>query len=209
MFESYKEPAKRDYTAVPTKAQYDSFETSLQFLSSKYDSLSSSEAEIKSEMNNLRTRLAEISSKVDSVGDAQDYSQVHSICQVQDYSYQYNIKIVSLPERSNTESAIETSCVNLVVYTICVNLFKSIGADVNIGDIDIAHRVPSRSQDGRPRPIICKFARRIVKDDVMNRRKDISKVNSSARIFDHLTPKQQHILFESKKFKEQNSYQYC
>ena len=194
MFESYKEPAKRDYTAAPTKAQYDSFETSLQFLSSKYDSLSSSKAEIKSEMNKLRTRLGEISSKVDSVGDALD--------QVQDYSYQYNIKIVGLPERSNTESAIETS-------SICVNLFKSIGADVNIGDIDIAHRVPSRSQDGRPRPIICKFARRIVKDDVMNRRKDISKVNSSARIFDHLTPKQQHILFESKKFKEQNSYQYC
>ena len=54
-----------------------------------------------------------------------------------------------------------------------------------------------------------KIARRVVKDDVMNRQKDISKVNSSARIFDHLTPKQQHILFESKKFKEQNSYQYC
>ena len=33
MFKSYKEPAKRDYTAAPTKAQYDSFETSLQFLS--------------------------------------------------------------------------------------------------------------------------------------------------------------------------------
>ena len=108
-------------------------------------------------MNNLRTRLAEILSKVDSVGDALD--------QVQDYSYQYNIKIVSLPERSNMESAIETS-------SICVNLFKSIGADVNIGDTDIAHRVPSRSQDGRPRPIICKFARRIVKDDVMIQRTD-------------------------------------
>ena len=65
------------------------------------------------------------------------------------------------------------------------------------------------TEDGRQRPIICKFARRIVKDNVMNRRKDISEVNSSARIFDHLTPKQQHVLFESKKFKEQNSYQYC
>ena len=60
MFESYKEPAKRDYIVAPTKAQYDSFETRLPFLSSKYDSLSSSEAEIKSEMNKLRTRLAEI-----------------------------------------------------------------------------------------------------------------------------------------------------
>ena len=47
MFESYKELAKRDYTVTPTKAQYDSFETSLKSLNSKYDSLSSSEAEIE------------------------------------------------------------------------------------------------------------------------------------------------------------------
>ena len=167
----------------------------VQFSSSKYNSLSASEAEIKSELNKLRTRLVEISSKVDSVGNAID--------QVQDYSYQYNIKIVGLPERSNIESA------TFKTSSLCVNLFKSIGADVNIGDIDIAHRVPSRNQDGRPRPIICKFARRIVKNNVVNRRKDISKDNSSARIFDHLTPKQQHILFKSKKFEEQNSYQYC
>ena len=89
MFESYKVPAKRDYTV----GQYDSYETSLQFLSSKYDSLSSSEAEVKSELNKLRTRLAEISSKADRVGDALD--------QVHDYSYLYNIKIVGLPERES------------------------------------------------------------------------------------------------------------
>ena len=75
MFETYKDPAKPDYTVAPTKAQYDSFETSLQFLSSKYDSSSSSEAEIKSELNKLRTKLAEISSKAVSAGDALDQVQ--------------------------------------------------------------------------------------------------------------------------------------
>jgi chromosome segregation ATPase len=194
MFESYKEPVKRNHEDTSSKAQYESFETSLQFLSDKYDSLSNFEAKMTSEMNRLSARIAEISSKVDNVGDALD--------QAQEYSYQYNIKIVGLPEQNDKELATETS-------TICVNLFKSIGADVNMEDIDIAHRVPSRNQDNRPRPIICKFVRRIVKDDVMKRQREIPKVNSTARIFDHLTPKQQNILYESKKFKEQNSYQYC
>jgi hypothetical protein len=54
-----------------------------------------------------------------------------------------------------------------------VDLFKSIGTDLNLSDIDIAHRVPtSRRQDGKPRPIICKFARRIAKEIVMNRRSE-------------------------------------
>jgi hypothetical protein len=88
-----------------------------------------------------------------AVGDALE--------QLQEYSYQYNIKILGLSEQSERESAIETS-------SMCVDLFKSIGADLNISDIDIAHRVPNRRQDGKPRPIICKFARLIAKEIVMN-----------------------------------------
>ena len=33
--------------------------------------------------------------------------------------------------------------------------------------------------------------------------------SSEVRIFDHLTPKMQSILFEAKKFKNQHHYQYC
>ena len=84
----------------------------------------------------------------------------------------------------------------------------------------IAHRVPSRQQKGDPKPIICKFVRRLAKASVMETRQSASQVNLShvglsadsvldrVRIFDHLTLKKQHLLFEAKRFKEQNQYRF-
>nr|XP_058947380.1 uncharacterized protein LOC131775302 [Pocillopora verrucosa] len=95
------------------------------------------------------------------------------------------------------------------------------GAEVFLSDIDIAHRVPSRQQNGAPKPVICKFVRRLAKAIVMETRQSASQVNPSniglsadsvldrVRIFDHLTPKKQHLLFEAKRFKEQNQYRFC
>ena len=46
---------------------------------------------------------------------------------------------------------------------------------VSLQDLDVAHRVPRRDQDGGPKPIICKFIRRLAKSEVMNRRRDACK----------------------------------
>ena len=81
----------------------------------------------------------------------------------QAYRYRYNIKIVGVPEKGTNESADETS-------GICVASFREMGTDVSINDIDTAHRVPGRnnsSQDPRPKPIICKFVRRLARDKVI------------------------------------------
>jgi hypothetical protein len=43
----------------------------------------------------------------------------------------------------------------------------------------------------------------------MNRQSKTSKVNSSVRMFDHLTLKNQQILFEARAFKERSNYQFC
>ena len=95
------------------------------------------------------------------------------------------------------------------------------GAEVFLSGIDLAHRVPSRQQNVAPKPIIYKFVRRIAKASVMENRQSASQVNPSniglsadsvldrVRIFDHLTPKKQHLLFEAKRFKEQNQYRFC
>ena len=68
---------------------------------------------------------------------------------------------------------------------------------------------------------ICKFVRRLAKASVMETRQSASQVNSSniglpadsvldrVTISDHLTPKKQHLLFEAKRFKEQNHYRFC
>jgi hypothetical protein len=168
------------------------FQTSLDFVSNEYDTLNAFQTEAKNEFKKFNSRLTEIATKVNNVCDALE--------QIQQYSYQYNIKIVGLPQQDERESAYQTS-------SLCVNLFQSLGVDVNFNDI--AHRVRSRKEDARPSPIICKFVWCNSKESVMKQRRESNKVNPSVRIFDHLTPKNQQILFEAKGFKAKNGYQYC
>ena len=162
----------------------------------KHSDFQSVQARAEIELKRLSARLAQVSAKVDEVGKAIDA--------IEEYSYQYNIKIVGVPELNSQETAMDT-------IELCANLFFEMGADVAFQDIDIAHRVPLRSASNFPKPIICKFTRRLAKESVMARWKDACKsipVNlgvpegvslSSVRIFDHLTPKMQTVLSEGKK----------
>ena len=138
---------------------------------------------------------------------------IDSMCE---YSYQYNVKIVRMPELiSEQESYTQTS-------GLCVKFFSDMGDDVSLHDIDVAHRVPKRNATaGAPKPIICKFVKRLLKEAVMARRNDACKADLSSlgfgegvslpsvRIFDRLTPKMQYVFTEAKKFKGQNNYQFC
>ena len=79
--------------------------------------------------------------------------------------------IIDLPEKSS-ETASETSA-------LCVKLFQELGAKVFLSDIDIAHRVHSRQQNGASKLIICKFVRCLAKASVMETRQSASQVNPS------------------------------
>ena len=195
------------HTSSPDRSQAQSTETALQFYSDAHDESQIFQANVSEELKRLTVRLAEISSRVDEIGKAID-----SMCE---YSYQYNVKIVGMPELNEQGSYSQTS-------GLCVNLFSEMGADVTLHDIDIAHRVPQRSaRVGTPKPIICKFVRRLSKEAVMARRNESCRADPSSlgfgegvslslvRIFDHLTPKMQHVFTEANKFKEQHSYQFC
>ena len=59
--------------------------------------------------------------QVEPVGNAID--------EAKKYSYQFNVKIIGLPEMSSKETATETS-------SFCVKLFQEMGAEVSIFDID-------------------------------------------------------------------------
>ena len=98
---------------------------SLQYLSDEYDDLSASNSGVVDQLKAL-SRLNKFSAEVTRVGNAID--------EVEEYSYQFNVKIIGLPEKSS-ETAAETSA-------LCVKLFQEMGADVFLSDIDIAHRVP-------------------------------------------------------------------
>ena len=51
--------------------------------------------------------------------------------------------------------------------------------DVSMQNIDIAQGVPAHKASSRPKPIICKFVRRQVKERVMAARKEVSNVAPS------------------------------
>ena len=132
----------------------------------------------------------------------------------QRYSFQYNIKIIGLPESETHESASQTD-------SLCINLFKTAGIEISNQDIDIAHRIPTRIATSGPRPIVCKFTRRIMKEQVMNARNEACKVSANSiglpsscslenvRLFDHLTPLLQQLLADSKKFQKRNGFKFC
>jgi chromosome segregation ATPase len=105
MIES-KESPKQDGASKETQAQMHGFQTSLDFVSNEYDTLNAFQTEAKNEFKKLNSRLTEIATKVNDVGDALE--------QIQQYSYQYNIKIIGLPQQDERESAYQTSslCVN-------------------------------------------------------------------------------------------------
>ncbi|PFX18772.1 hypothetical protein AWC38_SpisGene16843 [Stylophora pistillata] len=137
-----------------------------------------------------------------------------SIELIQRYSYQYNVKIVGLPEIKASESASDTT-------TLCLSLFQAAGVEILIQDIDIAHRIPTRNATPGPSPVVCKFTRRIANEKVMNVRKDAYKVTASStglpadctlenvKLFDHLTEQVQQLLADTKKFQTRNGFKFC
>ena len=83
---------------------------------------------------------------------------------------QHTIKIVGVPEKSPEETAWDTS-------DLCVALFKEMGAEINIHDIDTVQRTArGRDSDG-PRPIMCKFVRRLARESVISAQQQTCNVN--------------------------------
>ena len=175
----------------------------LQFYGKSYDDL---RLEADKSLQQLWSRLNVLSKRVEEIGK--------SIELIQRYSYQYNVKIVGLPEIKAIESASDTT-------TLCLSLFQAAGVEILIQDIDIAHRIPTRNATPGPSPVVCKFTRRIAKEKVMNVRKDACKVTASSiglpadctqenvKLFDHLTPQVQQLLADTKKFQTRNGFRFC
>ena len=187
--------------AEPTEAS-----KSLDFLGLECDDLSNFRASALEEISTIKSRLDAIADKVDELSDA--------IEEFQAYSYGFNVKILGIPELVASETALQTT-------TLCVKIFNKMGAETTIHDIDIAHRVKPRNASSRPKPIICKFTRRLAREEVMNRRADVSHVASlevglpesaslrDAMIVDHLTPNTQELFSAAKTFKDQHEFKFC
>ena len=156
--------------------------------------------------------IKEITARIDKIEKKCDLL-TQAIDDIESYSYRYNIKIYGVPMATENESSEETT-------KLCLKLFQAMGiSDCTIQDI--AHRLPARNASNRPNAIVCKFTRRITKERIMAARNQISNVTASQldipssvplnrlSIFDHLTPKQQKLFYEAKKYKESKQCKYC
>ena len=189
-------------------------EKSVQFLSDQYDQLNAFRNKAEKKLKEISEWLDNITYRCQAISDAID--------DIVDYSYQYNMKIVGVPEASEKESAETTA-------NLCLKLFHALGVkDISMQDIDIAHRVSSRRDTNRPkardtnRPkaIICKFVRRMAKEKVMSARNEVKKIQPSQLglqtelisrlgLYDHLSPRLQTLFYEAKKYKIANEYKFC
>ena len=85
---------------------------SLEYLSSNYDDLSTFQKTAKIELERFDKRLNSLEAKVDGITDAIDNLDC--------YSYQYNLKLIGMPELKAKKESLETS-------ELCVQLFKELG----------------------------------------------------------------------------------
>lgn len=185
-------------------------ERTLNFIGEEYDDLNAFRKSATDQLEAFKGKLESLSDKVKEMAEVLD--------EVVDYSYRFNVKLIGVPEiqTGQREPAIDMA-------KLCVSLFSAMGAtNVDIRDIDTAHRVPARNPNTEaPKPIICKFTRRLARDEVMAVRREITNVPPSnvglsedanlsrAIILDHLSPKLQELLSEAKKFRMRHQYAFC
>ena len=98
-------------TTVKNIATNAESERSLQFLSNEYDDLTAANSDVLVQLKQMN-HLHNLSNQVERASNAID--------EAEDYSYQYNVKIIGLPENAR-ESALETS-------SLCVKLFRQMGS---------------------------------------------------------------------------------
>ena len=171
-------------------------------MSSQYDDFIRFKVEAERQIQELFPRVNEISILCDHIRKSIEASEA------------YNIKIVGVPTVAERETSQQTA-------DLCMTLFAALEREeVSLSDVDTPHRVPSRVACNRPNAISCKFVRRLAREKVMAARRGVSNLNaedlgfiravdvSHINLYDHLTPRLQELLFESRKFKDANSYKY-
>ena len=121
-----------------------------EFVGAEYDQLKGLHVAAKRELKALGERLNLLSARVDNMA-----IEIDNLVQ---HSYSFDFKLVGVPEIAETgskEPAIDTT-------KLCVGIFQAMGCNTSINDIDIAHRVPARNAIDDPKPIICRFVRRLI-----------------------------------------------
>ncbi|KAK9732013.1 hypothetical protein QE152_g13208 [Popillia japonica] len=106
--------------------------------------------DLKAEVKMLRTELSEVNKKNEML---------------EQHSRSYNLRIFGVKEQANED-------VNEVVIDLCK---RKLSVDVQLCDIDIAHRL--KSKEGTTLPIIVSFVRRSLKKKIFNNKRKLKGSN--------------------------------
>jgi prefoldin subunit 5 len=149
---------KTQDNANPNHSEGEEHSKAVEFLSKQYGDLDAFRKQASQDLKRIDKNLDKVSRRCDEIAEAIEATE--------EYIYQYNIKITNVPQVGERESA-ET------IAKLCVKLFSAMGVEdvslqLQLQDIDIAHRVPHRRVSQYPDAIICKFVRRLAKRKVMH-----------------------------------------
>ena len=179
-------------------------EKNVEFLSQEYEDFKCSRSNLQNQIEQIESRLNLVNQKATEIQEAVEV--------MLKYSYQYNLKLLGVPQVEEKETAKQS-------VDICLKLFKEMGIKVLEFDIDIAHRISNKNKS-IPAPIVCKFTRRLTKEEILKQKKEVNKIDlgriglkmnpgKHIAIVEHLTPNQQELLRKTKAFQENNEYEFC
>ena len=125
---------------------------------------------VESAINNMKKEI--ISSSKMEIASQANVSYLRTLSEaekLESYNRRDNLRILGIPECLEGENNRENFDTTIAKV---VEISHDIGANVRASDISIAHRLPSRSNRGKP--IIVRFARRIAKINLLRNKKKMA-----------------------------------
>ena len=123
LYDELKEVRKKLETSISN----DEVQDSVNFMNAEYED-SNAKKSVLDNVRKIEEKLAAFALKVNEIGETVEAMMA--------YSYQYNLRILGIPQANANESAQES-------LELCLRLFKELKANVKEYDIDIAHRLQS------------------------------------------------------------------
>lgn len=162
---------------------------------------------ITENMQSMGNRVMALEEKIDGEdGIAQNIAKIqHDTEEAKQYARINNVVITGIPDDDSIDPK-----------QAVIDLGNYLGIDIGLGNIDTAHRLPTKAK-GKPKPILVKFASRWCKEEIMNKVKeknlaknyiDSKKLgytapNQAVFINEHLTPHMQEIYYKGRLLKKE------
>lgn len=172
-------------------------EKSLTFNSEKIDDFINEMKEMREKQDTLMKENMELKEKVKTME--------HAVEEMEQYSRNRNIQIDGIPiqKDENLEEMVKV-------------ISKEIDVEINNGEIDVVHRIPTRSKK-HPEPIIVQFTTRRKRDEMIQKGKE-KKINTTTfnlsgptndvYINEHLTKQRKQLVYEAKQIKKAKNYKF-